>query len=310
MTSFQLAFQLMLRLVDLNTRHVFNIVRALDLDWKHFENVHSEVSSPYKVDERSTTRQEWTTFVDGAYLIQQSPAGRLQVNLQSPETRYKADGDFHHRLPKYDYEYLATKGIVPVFANGGAVALVCGPVRWGDILLIGEDFDLVLRACSDATTFVVVGAAYTPKLFKPGTNTNACGCWEAGGGEYDLQRIRICLEITRQEAFADHLVQNSIPMDSSGRDKVVSYLLHHATGSVLRGSFVQDVTTDDWQDEEVMGPRHPMCSAHLSSELHRVLRNPLWVAILSGSNRFVWTCKPPRSRTASTSSSEWVTEEE
>jgi hypothetical protein len=93
-------------------------------------------------------------------------------------------------------------------------------------------------------------------------------------------------------------------VDSTDCTEVVSYLIHHAIGSVRKGSYVQDVTTHGWQDEEVMGPQHPMCSAHLSSELHRVLQNPLWVAILSGSTRFVRTYKPFRSRTASISSSE------
>lgn len=301
----------MSRLVDLDLEHVCNIVVALDLWWQYSEDIHNEILGPYKIDGLSNTRQRWTAGVGGAYLIQRGPAGRLQVDLQSSRTEYQAGDYSHHRIPKYDYEYLATEGIVPVFAESGVVALACRPICWGDILLIGECFDLVLRACSDASKFVIVGAAFTPRRFQVPRNLGVCGCWEAGGGgEYDSQRIRTGHEVTREEVFADQLVQNAIPVDSSDCNRAVSYLIHHAIGSVRRGSCVRDVTTDGWQDEEVMGPQHPMCSAHLSSELHRVLKNPLWFAVLSGSDRFVQTCKPPRSRTASVSSSEWVTEDE
>jgi len=217
MTSFQLAFQLMSRLVELDFEHVSNIVSALDLNWQYSEDMHSEVLGPYKIDERSTTRQKWTAGVDGAYIIQQTPAGRLQVDPQSSRTTLEADDWVHQRLPNYDYEYLATKGILPVFADGGVLALACGQVRRGDILLIGEHFDLVVRACSDATTFVVVGAAFTSTYFHTEMGLRACGCWEAGIDGYATRRVRICLEVTREEAFADQLVQVRV-------DEILVYL--------------------------------------------------------------------------------------
>jgi hypothetical protein len=99
-------------------------------------------------------------------------------------------------------------------------------------------------------------------------------------------------------------------VDPESEHDVLSYMSRHAIGTVRRGADVRDVTTCDWEDEEVMGPLHPMCSAHLLSDLHRVLRNPLWYMVLLGSHGLVKTCLPSDSRTASISSSEWVTEEE
>ena len=248
--------------------------------------------------------------MDAAYLIQRDSTGQLQVDLQRSKTELEAINDSYTRLLNHDHNYLATNGIFPVFAHGVVVALACGPIRRSDILLIGECFDLVLRACSDASTFSIVGVALMPKAFHPLLIADACDCWQADAGEHAARVLRICLEVTKEEAFADQLIQEAIPAGSSDCASMVSYLTHHAIGSVRKGSYVQDVTAHGWQDEDVMGPSHLRCSAHQSSELHRVLRNPLWFTLLSGGNKAVRVLKPPRSRTASISSSEWVTEEE
>lgn len=307
MTSFQLAFQLMSRLVELDFKHVSNIVIALSPGWQYSEDIHNEILAPYKIDNWSTARHKWTENVDAAYLIQQDPVGRFQVDLRGSKTEDAADYSSRW-LPNHDYSDFAASGIVPVFADGGIIALACDSIRRGDILLLGGQFSLVLRACSDASTFVIVGAAYVLGGFSPPWSSDACECWQADAGEYDSQPVKICLDVTREEAFADQLVKKATQVDTSV--DVDSYLNRHAIGTVRKGSCVRDVTAQGWRDDEIMGPSHPVCSAHLSGELHRALRNPLWFALLSGSNGFVRTCKPPRNRTASMSSSEWVTEEE
>ena len=312
MTSFQLALELMSRLVDLDFRHVSSIVCALSPDLRCFRDKHNEAMSLYKADYQSTIRQKWTQDVESTYIIRQDSEGTLRVDPRGSRIEDEAGNVSYRQLPNYDYRYLAVNGIAPVFADGSIVALTYGSICQGDILLIGSQFDLVLRACSDATTFVIAGAALVPYDFTSPRSSYACECWQADAGKYESHRVKICLDITKEEAFADQMVRRATPVSSTFCDEqgVVSYLTSRAIGFVRKGSYVGDVTARGWQDHETLGPAHPMCSAHLSSELHRVLRNPLWFALLSGSNDFVRTRRPPRSRTASISSSEWVTEEE
>ncbi|KAM0710307.1 hypothetical protein Q7P35_002669 [Cladosporium inversicolor] len=231
MTWFQLAFQLMSRLVDLDSKHVSSIVSALRPGLFDSEDTQSEIRAPYKADERSTARQKWTEDVEAVYLIQQDPLRRD----------------------------LAASGIVPVFADGSIVALACDSIRCGDILLIGGQFSLVLRAGSDASTFIIAGAAYVLSGFVSPWNSDACECWQADTGEYDSQPVRICLDVTREAAFADQLVKSATQVNSSVCTGMVSYLNHHAIGAVRKGSRVRDVTAQGWRDDEILGPSHPLC---------------------------------------------------
>lgn len=92
MTWFQLAFQLMSRLVDLDSKHVSSIVSALRPGLFDSEDTQSEIRAPYKADERSTARQKWTEDVEAVYLIQQDPLRRFQVELRGSITEDEADG--------------------------------------------------------------------------------------------------------------------------------------------------------------------------------------------------------------------------
>jgi hypothetical protein len=312
MTPSQLAFQLMCRLVTLNFSHVFDIVSALELDYEYSDAMHSEVLAPYKLNGQPAVREQWSQGVTRAFIIQRDAAGQFHVDLKIPLARHE---DFASWLPDYDYKSLAAEGVVAISAAGRAFALACEAVRSGDILLVGEEFGLVLRACSDTSRFVVVGAAYTPVKFdswlsseKNKSDLKSCKCWHADTNDYEDREVTLSLELSREEAFMSVWACEAVDPDSE--HDVLSYMSRHAIGTVRRGADVRDVTTCDWEDEEVLGPLRPMCSEHMSSELHRVLRNPLWCMVLLGSYGLVKTCIPSDSRTASISSSDWVTEEE
>jgi hypothetical protein len=301
LTPSLLAFQLMCRMVDLDCEHIFKIVSALDLDCEYSDAIRSELLAPYKRNGQWAVREQWSQGVTSAFIVQQDTAGQFHVDLKTSLARSE---DFSSWLPDYTDESLAAKGVLAVSAAGRAFAFACESMRSGDILLIGEEFDLVLRACADASHFVVVGAAYTPSDFgawlssaENKSELQGCKCWRADVNNYEDRELTISLGVSRKEAFMGIWAREAVDASLDVHD-VLSYMSRHAIGTVRKGAYVRDVTTCDWKVEEVMGPAHPMCPAHLSSELHRVLRNALWCTILLGNTEFVRTCKPSKSRTA------------
>jgi hypothetical protein len=140
------------------------------------------------------------------------------VDLKIPSARHE---DFASWLPDYDDESLAAEGVVAVSAAGCAFAFACEAARPGDILLVGEEFDLVLRACSDASRFVVVGAAYTPVKFdswlsseKNKRDLKSCKCWHADTNDYEDKEVTLSLELSREEAFMSVWACEAVDPDS------------------------------------------------------------------------------------------------
>jgi hypothetical protein len=313
MTLSQLAYQLMCRMVTLNFSYVSDIVQALNLDGEYSDAMHSELLAPYRRNGQSGVREQWSQTVDGAFVVKQDTAGRFHVDLKTSPARHK---DFSSWLPNCNEGSLRVKGLVAVFAEGQAFALACESMQEGDILLIGDIFDLVLRACSDASRFVVVGAAFAPLHFsswlsrtKSTSDSKKCECWQADANDYDGRPVTISLEVSREEAFTGIWARSALEKGLN-ENGVVSYMLHSAIGTVRRGAYVRDITTCDWEDQQFMGPSRPLCRTHLSSERYRASRNALWCTIVLGSGKYVRRRRLPRSRTSSMSSSEGCTEEE
>jgi hypothetical protein len=287
MSLHRLASELMWRLDEMHTSHVNPIVIALDLGkeptqvLEHLQNgglaFCPDISLP-------DTSQQWLSSVAGAHVVYLDVKGRYQIAIQRPLAKATRFGCNLWPFQPSEIE-LATSDIVPLHAGDSLVGFGRGKLRSGDILIFDSGLDLVVRARSDASTFSVVGGAYVSPMFEVWTrdmrDAKSCECWPMSYHEFPPLRVEIMFEATRGEVLADRVARNAVAFHTL---HVKAYLERHAIGTLRAGSHIRDVTAPTWPQHEysVIGPPEPLCSAHRSSELHRIQGNALWYIVLSG----------------------------
>lgn len=290
MSRLQLASQLMWRLIDMDMGNVRLIATALDLgdeapQMLNDPGIRGLPSCPG--DDQPDVARWWPSGINSAYIIDQNTAGRFQIRSQIP---LRGDIEFMRTgwPTKCDAVKLARGNTFPHYLGETLIAFADGQIRPGDILLSSDCFDLVLRACSDAAEFRVIGGAFVPiqttVWLHQMRKANICDCWQGTSGQYVGQEVRICVEATRGEALANAVARKAI---TAGTCSIVEYMQRYAIGALRTGSSVWDTTTDSWHEGSTLGPPLPQCPAHKASELHRILRNPVWYNILSSGGPYI-----------------------
>jgi hypothetical protein len=295
MSRSQLASELVWRLLDLNIDNIRLIARALELGEKVYsmvERLNKRGLPSCPSGNQPDIPQRWSCTVNGTYLIHRDTAVRFQIGLKFPlRTDIEFIGD---RWPTTcDAEWLDKRNAFPLFVGDTLVAFGSGHIREGDILLATDSFDLILRARIDASTFLIVGGAFVPTMttywLHRMRKATLCECWKMASDQYVGREVKISVEATRAEVLANAIARDAIAHVKCG---IYQYIKHFAIGAVRAGAHVWDTTTFDWRDDRTLGPTRPKCSEHRASELHRILRNPLWYTILTGSGPYVKTYVP------------------
>jgi hypothetical protein len=320
MSRSQLASELVWRLLDLNIDNVCLIARALDLGEKVYstlERLNKAGLPSCPSGNRPDITQRWSCTVNGAYLIHRDTAGRFQIGLRFP---LRTDIDFiGGRWPTTcDADGLAKRNAFPLFVGDTLVAFGSGRIHEGDILLSTDSFDLILRARSNASTFSIVGGAFVPIMTTAWLHqmrkATVCECWQETSEQYDGREVKVSVEATRAEALFNAVARDAIDHSKCG---IYQYIKLYSIGAIRTGAHVWDTTKSTWYDGMAIGPPRPRCPQHKASELHRILRNPLWYTILSGGGPYVKTyghiglcSSESEDQDQQSSSSEWFTEED
>lgn len=113
---------------------------------------------------------------------------------------------------------------------------------------------------------------------------DVCKCWQVPYQNRPAQRVKIQLEASRREVLADRVAHKA--------GYLGLFLIKYAIGTRRAGPYVKDITTVDWPKHHVIGPAKPLCSAHRSSELHRIQGNAMWYLINSGGAPLVRMYEP------------------
>ena len=275
MTRWQLALELMRRLAELHIEHVDDIVVALEL-WEEPTQVSEYLRSDGLAFRSALSSpdvfQGWSSWVDGVFLIDRDHKGRFQVLSRLPPTEIEA----WRWLLKYDG--LEAHGMVPLYLGETLMGLGSGNLRRGDTLIISYGLELIVRARSDASAFTIVGGAWVSREFMHRRDEmkdpDVCKCWQGPYQNRPAQRVKIQLEASRREVLADRIAHKA--------GYLGLFLTKYAIGTRRAGSYIKDITTVDWPKHHVIGPAKPLCSAHRSSELHRIQGNAMWYLINSG----------------------------
>jgi hypothetical protein len=56
----------------------------------------------------------------------------------------------------------------------------------------------------------------------------------------------------------------------AGDRSILTYLNRYAIGKMCQSSFLKDMATDDWQEDDKIGPVQPVCLAHKASDAYRI----------------------------------------
>jgi hypothetical protein len=285
-TRYQLASDLMWRLPELNMQDVADIVAILELDEESdqiLEVLQKEGLAVRPSTSSSDDFATWSSPLDSAYFVSQDPMGRFQVVSQRQGKPAIDNGCDTWSL--HSYGELDASDAVQLYTGDTLVGYGSGSVRPGDILILGYQLELIIRACSDASTFSVVGGACVSQEFRTWVHATRhaeiCECWQGPYSEYIIAGVEISFEATRREVLADRVAREVVGKD--GRD-VKSYLQRYAIGTLRAGSHVKDNT---FFGDGVIGPPKPLCSAHRASERHRILGNALWYIALSGNEGII-----------------------
>jgi hypothetical protein len=320
MSRSQLAAELVWRLLDLNIDNVRLIAKALELGEKPYsmlERLNTSGLPSCPSGNQPDITQRWSCTISGAYLIHRDTAGRFQIGLNFP---LRTDIEFLGGSwpTTCDADGLAKRDVFPLFVGDTLVAFGSGHIHEGDILLHTVSFDLILRARSDASTFSVVGGAFVPIMTTSWLHqmrkATICECWQETSEQYDGREVKVSVEATRAEALINAVARNAIDHSKCG---IYQYIKLYSIGAMRTGAHVWDTTKSDWCDGMDIGPPRPRCPEHKASELHRILRNPLWYTILSGGGSHVKTyghigycSSASEDQDQQSSSSEWSTEED
>lgn len=293
MTRWQLASELMWRLVDPDINHVRHIVMALDLgkdETQLLEHLRTQGLAPCPSGYHPNVLERKRSVVNGTFIIDRNATGRFHVVPQIPLPQ-KIEFACNHWPPSYNDDLSKQwreYNVTPIFLRDTLIAFAYGPVRQGDILLYSDSFDLILRACSDSSSFRIIGGAYMPLSFalwvSRARKANVCECWQADPNRYVSHEVRISVKVTQREAFANAVAREAV---MSGDCNLITYIECYAVGATRRGSRVWDTTTVNWHKDSTLGPSQPRCPAHKASEMHRILRNPLWYTTLSSGGPYI-----------------------
>jgi hypothetical protein len=290
MTRYQLASNLMWRLPYLNTEHVADLVAVLQLNEESTQVLallHKESVAVRPNIQSPDDFASWSSCVDGAHFIDRDIMGRFQVVSQ--RQRKTAVESECNAWPLHSYSELAASDTVQLYIGESLVGFGSGNVRQGDILVFSFGLELIVRAHSNASTFLVIGGACVSPEFRTWVDATreaeVCDCWRGTYSKYYVMNTRILFGASRREVLADRVAREAVGTD--GRS-IKSYLERYAIGTLRAGSHIEDANLSK---DRVIGPPRPLCSAHRASELHRILGNALWYITLSGGTGIVRVLK-------------------
>lgn len=235
--------------------------------------------------------RRWYTHAPELFIVRQDPAGRMQIDVQCrPELDTKLP--MARRPLETSQETLSAHGLTRIFAGEQACALASVRTLDGDILVLDESSQFLLRPCNNESGFVVIGAVYMslscqrmPKNSSPGE----CACWQRSEvDEYEYEPVKIAMDLTNAQVLTAVICHEAVKL---GAYDALTYLGRDALGTVKANACAWDITAAGWESHRVIGPRNSVCDLHKACDHLRKARNAVGYSALLEAGGSLWVTK-------------------
>jgi hypothetical protein len=273
-TSLELSFDLLHRTGSPTLDHAVTISLALKLQFD--TDMLSDIQS---MSIQCSTRRWYGTRLFGARKVEQDVMGRLKVDLHhETDAMYNGGVPLSFGGPEYHPSLLTAHGVVPLYTDGKASALVSACVRAGDVLLFASETVLLLRCLEGESRLIIIGAAILAATYKANLDLSPdCVRLERTPRAVDgYAFVNLCLEISDSTALQSATAR---PGHFDGRpnsDRIFSYLKHHAIGTAMAHTGAGSPSTSRTQGTRTLNNGSAARSQQQNCTSCMMGCNPIW----------------------------------